>query len=558
MLAVNLILIIGYIIGTAEWYLVLTLCHKKYAEWKYIGYDAEERWKGTMRILYHPVMLIIRGVLGILIFSCKLASDPTQGWRIIFARGYTPLSKILVSAVDYVTALLTKSPVMENGSGLVYTLASPMDLIDFSVGIPIGPIHLNLVSILTCVWLPFVLFFGMSLLAFAFMPEIILAATLGIFIYLKETYRLSQKICDNRTVEMWIADKKRDKEIKKDQIERNARNEIRKANTRMKEARKKYDAQSKLGKVPKREPLAETTGRWQDAINPYVGHFYNASTLEIAGLAISAKDGTEGIYEVSRDTFVTYPMDAIDGLMEDLEQRADVRNAQMHSETEREEYERKQLRHEYNRGDKGFGVSGTMLLGILQIALGAICIYVLGYSYMSSGLKTHFWRDFMGVFAISTTLIGGLIFLCIKSLILRGFKKLRVSLKDYAWNWKMSARNARKASDLRTDFRSSLRYIRGYSSKVREDNENVSCRLSELYLLKLLSDPDKNIKIYASDKNPNTFYFIDGDGKLFIDRHLQEGGVRGELRYPTQHVSATGEFCGSIKIDLLQQLIIVE
>ena len=131
-------------------------------------------------------------------------------------------------------------------------------------------------------------------------------------------------------------------------------------------------------------------------------------------------------------------------------------------------------------------------------------------------------------------------------------------VRDVAGYWMMSGRDARRASDLRTDFRSSLRYIRGYSSKVREDNENVSCRLSELYLLKLLSDPDKNIKIYASDKNPNTFYFIDGDGKLFIDRHLQEGGVRGELRYPTQHVSATWEFYGSIKIDLLQQLIIVE
>lgn len=556
MLAVNLILIIGYILGAAEWYLVLTWCYNQYDEWTRTGYKAKERWQNAKLILYHPVMLLIRGVLGILIFSCKLASDPTQGWRIIFARGYTPLSKILISVVDYVTAFLTKSPVMENGSGLVYALASPMELIDFSVGIPIGPIHLNLVSILTCVWLPFVLSLGISLLSFVFMPEVILAATLGVFIYLKETYRLSRKICNNNTVEMWIADRKRDRDARKDQIERNAHNEIRKANTRMKEARKKYDAQSKLGKVPKREPLAETTGRWQDAINPYVGHFYNASTLEIAGLAISAKDGTEGIYEVSRDTFVTYPLDAIDGLMEDLEQRADVRNAQMHSETEREEYERKQLRREYNRNSKYPG--GKIFLGILQIALGAILIYGLGYSYMSNGLKTHFWRDFMGVFAISTTFIGGLIFLCIKFLILRGLKKIRVSLKDYVWNWKRSARNAQKASDLRTDFRSSLQYIRGYHSKVREDNENVSCRLSELYLLKLLSDPDKNIKIYASDKNPNTFYFIDGDGKPFIDCHLQEGGVRGELRYPTQHVSATGEFCGSIKIDLLQQLIIVE
>lgn len=561
MIFTYLILLAGFIIGTIEWQWIISKIQGKirWGRIKSASYWYErhrETIDDTGRLLYSWPCRISRGLVGLLVIVARTSTDPYHGWQNLLVPGRTPLSRILTSGMDKLTDLITRTTNPQHGDEFIYLLVTKTELVGIANGLKTSRIYVVLISLV--ILIAFSLFFslGISAVAIAAMPELMIAVTILTYVidanrcvYISKAFNRLPCMIENTRVSI-SARKERDQKKKK-----------LKEYKKQEEARiKRVDAAAKKEKraiIRRREPLSDTTGRWEDAKDETASEIFGSTGKYLFDIIKDHEPDTPlPVMLIPREYFVQYPLDFIDDMIRQTEDRADIRSMTASYVRDNEKREAKSI---WKRRMKVY--FHFDFLELLK-ALGYICLmpvllgllYLTVSDYIYNAKRTHFWSNNIVICILAHALVGALVFFLLKGIIriiARFVEAASTAVTIYISSNDSAKRKTDENLGVRTPF------LAQYRSNRKEDNYNVSVRLSELKLLRALSDPHVVMSVYKDTRYSNVYYFVgqkeDGSPASLIN--YMTYSIRGVFFY---REIETESHVGIIKIDILHHTIFCE
>ena len=561
-----LILLAGFIIGTIEWQWIISKIQDK-IRWGRIGtanywYEKHrETIDDAGSLLYSWPCRISRGLVGLLVIAARTATDPYHGWQSLFVPGRTPLSRILTSGIDKLTDLITRTTNPEHGDGFIYLLVAKTELVGIANGLKTSRIYIILISLIILIALSLLFSLGISAVAIAAMPELMIAVTILTYVidanrckYTSKTFNKLPCIIENTKASVSVRKERNQKKKKLKECKKQEGARIKRVNAAAKK--------EKHAIVRKREPLSDAVGRLEDAQDDFVGEFYTMSELDVELFkADPAFSMDPPVFQpIPCESFVQYPVELIDDIIKRTIERADIRSADADYVRDNEKQKAKSIRKKRLKMNFSFS-----FFGILK-SLGYICLmplflgllYLVISDYIYNAKRSHFWSNNIIVCIFVHVFVGVLVFFLLKGII-RIIARFTEAASTAITIYTDSNRTARRQTDNEYDVHEP--FIYQYRSNRKEDNYNISARISELKLLRLLSGSYEyaDFMILKDNRYTNVYYFFGRvEGKECTMFGPLNYAVRGKLFYKGINQEPPQSSCGIIKIDLLQHTIFYE
>lgn len=566
MIFTYLILLAGFIIGTIEWQWIVSKIQDK-IRWgriesaNYWYEKHRETIDDTGRLLYSWPCRISRGLAGVLVIAARTSANPYHGWQNLFVPGRTPLSRILTSGMDRLTDLITGTVNPGNGDGFIYLLVTKTELVGIADGLKTSRIYIILISLVILIALSLLFSLGISAVAIAVMPELMIAVTILTYVidanrcvYISKTFNKLPRMIESARVSISVRKDRNQKKKKLKECKKQEGARIKRVNAA---AKKENHAV-----IHRREPLSDAVGRLEDAQDDFVGEFYTMSEQETelfkADPAFSADPPV--FQPIPCDSFVKYPVEFIDDIIKRTMERADIRSADADYVRDNEKQKAKNIRKRRLKMNFSFNFSGVLkafgYICLILLFLGLLYLVISDYIYNAK--RTHFWSNNIIICIFAHVFVGVLVFFLLRGIIriiARFIEAASIAVTIYTDSNRTARRQINNEYDVHEPF------IYQYRSNRKEDNYNISARISELKLLRLLSGSYEygDFVILKDNRYTNVYYFfarVKGEECAMFSS--LDYAVRGKLFYKGVNQKPPQSSCGIVKIDLLQHTIFYE